>query len=32
MNRRESFEEMNAKILLKRDLDDELKLVSIDNW
>ena len=32
MNRREGFEEMNAKILLKRDLDDELKLVSIGNW
>lgn len=32
MNRREGFEEMNAKILLKRDLNNKLKLVSIDKW
>ena len=32
MNRREGFKGMNAKILLKRDLNNKLKLVSIDKW
>ena len=32
MNRREGFKGMNAKNLLKRDLNYKLKLVLIVNW